>query len=102
MRITDEARELHRLLKTKNVSITREQILEVLKIQSENAQHKLSRGEPFEIYQVGTITPRLKNGNTKLKADKDEKGDGTYTTFVFPFKVAPKIKKEAKDRLPKV
>ena len=102
MRITDEARKLHKLLKAKNVSITREQIIEVLQVQSENAQYLLARGEPFEIYRVGTITPRIKNGNTQLKAEKRKEGDGNYTTFTFPFKIAPQIKKEAKDRIPKV
>jgi hypothetical protein len=102
MRITDEARELHKDLKAKNVDITREQILEVLKTQSENGQYKLSRGEPFEIYRVGTITPKLKVVNgTAFYKDK-EKQSGKFTTVTFSFKIAPEIKKEAKSRIPKV
>lgn len=99
MRITDEARELHKSLKAKDVEITREQILDVLKTQSEIGQYKLSRGEPFEIYQVGTITPRIKNGKASYSK---ESADGSYTTITFSFKVAPEIKKEAKNRIPKV
>lgn len=100
MRITDEARDLHKILKGKNVIITREQIIEVLRVQSESAQYKLSRGEPFEIYQVGIIKPKIRNGNASIK--KEKVGDGNYTTITFPFKVAPQIKKEAKSRIPKV
>lgn len=100
MRITDEARELHKSLKAKNVEITREQILEVLKTQSEIGQYKLSRGEPFEIYRVGTITPKLKHGKSFFKAEEPE--GRAYATITFSFKVAPEIKKEAKDRIPKV
>jgi hypothetical protein len=102
MRITDEASELYKILKAKNVDITREQIIEVLKTQSENGQYKLSRGEPLKIYRIGTITPKLKilDGSSLYRSAGTQKGK--IATVTFSFKIAAEIKKEAKNRIPKV
>lgn len=100
MRITDAARDLHKLLKAKNVEITREQIIEVLRTQSEDANYKLSHGEPFEIFNVGVISPKLKHGKTHFKIENNESGE--YTTVSFSVKITPEIKRKAKSKIPKV
>lgn len=100
MRIKDEARDLHKILTAKNVDINREQIIELLKAQSENGIDKLSKGEPFEIYNIGTITPMLRNGKSNLKTKDNESSE--FTTISFSFKIAPEIKRQAKSKIPKV
>ncbi len=100
MTLRDEVNETYKFLKAKDVDISREQIAEVLRAQSEMAIHKLSTGEPVEIYQVGKITPKLAHGNSVFK--KEKTGDGSFTTFKFLFKIAPAIKKETEKRLSKI
>ena len=100
MTLRDEVNETYKFLKAKNVDISREIISEILKAQSEIANHKLSTGEPVEFYQVGKITPKLAHGNSVFK--KEKKGDGSFTTFKFLFKIAPAIKKKTTERLSKI
>ena len=100
MVLREEVNEIYKFLKAKNLDISRENIAEILKGQSEIANHKLSAGEPVEFYQVGKITPKLFNGDSAIK--KEKTGDGSYATFKFLFKIAPTIKKQTNERLSKI